>query len=59
MEIINLSNAEFKTLGIKMLKKLIEYWNSIKKTQAEIKFTLSEIKKNLQGTLSGGEVARI
>ena len=59
MEIINLSNAEFKTLGIKMLKKLIEYWNSIKKTQAEIKFTLSEIKKNLQGTISGGEVARI
>ena len=42
-----------------MLKKLIEYWNSIKKTQAEIKFTLSEIKKNLQGTISGGEVARI
>ena len=39
MEISNLSDAEFKTLVIKMLKKLI------KKTQAEMKVTLSEIKK--------------
>ena len=31
-----------------MLKELIEYFNSIKKTQAEMKVTLSEIKKNLQ-----------
>ena len=36
-----------------MLKELIGYFNSIKKTQAEIKFTLSEIKKNLQRTNSG------
>ena len=35
---------------VRMLKELIEYFNSIKKTQAEMKFTLSEIKKNLQGT---------
>ena len=33
---------------ITMLKELIGYCNSIKKTQAEMKVTLSEIKKNLQ-----------
>ena len=33
-----------------MLKELIEYCNNIKNTQAEMKVTLSEIKKNLQGT---------
>ena len=27
-----------------------------KKTQAEMKVTLSEMKENLQGTISGGEV---
>ena len=32
-----------------MLKELIGYFNSIKKSQAEMKVTLSEIKKNLQG----------
>ena len=33
-----------------MLKELTGYFNSIKKTQAEMKFTLiSEINKNLQG----------
>ena len=52
-EITNLSDAEFKTLVIRMLKELIEYFNSMKKTQAEMKVTLSEIKKNLQGTNSG------
>ena len=35
-----------------MLKELIGYFNNIKKTQAEMKFTLSEIKKNLQGIKS-------
>ena len=49
MEISNLSDAEFKTLVIRMLKELIGYFNSIKKTQAEMKFTLSKIKKDLQG----------
>ena len=49
MEISDLSDAKFKTWAIRMLKELIGYFNSIKKTQAEIKFTLSEIKKNLQG----------
>ena len=44
MEIANLSDAEFKTLVIRMFKELIEYGNSIKE---EMKVTLSEIKKNL------------
>ena len=35
MEIKNLSDAELKTLVIRMFKELIEYLNSIKKTQAE------------------------
>ena len=47
MEISNLSNAEFKILLIRMLKELIGYLNSIKKTQAEMKYTLSETKNNL------------
>ena len=36
-----------------MLKELTEYGNKIKKTKEEMKFILSEIKKNLQGTNSG------
>ena len=57
MEISNLSDAEFKTLVIKMLEELIGYCNSIKKTRAEMKGALSEIKKTLQGTNSGGDEA--
>ena len=57
MEISNLPDAEFKTLVIRMLKELTGYFNSIKKTQAEMKITLNEIKKNLQGTNSGGDEA--
>ena len=53
MEISNLPDAEFKTLVIRMLKELIGHFNSIRKTQAEMKVTLSEIKKNLQGINSG------
>ena len=41
-----------------MLKELIGYFNSIKKTQAEIKVTLSETKKNLQGINSGVDEAK-
>ena len=58
MEISNLSDAEFKTLVIRMLRELSEYFNSIKKSQAEMKVTLSEIKKNLQGTNSGADEAK-
>ena len=57
MEISNLSNVEFKTLVIRMLKEIIGYCNSIKKTQAAIKVVLSETKKNPQGTNSGGDEA--
>ena len=39
-----------------MLTELTEYGNNIKK---EMKATLSEIKKNLQGTNSGGDEAEI
>ena len=42
MEITNLSDAEFKTLVIRMLKELTEYGNDIKE---EMKVTLSEIRK--------------
>ena len=56
MEITNrLSGVEFKTLVIRMLKELVECGKSIKKTQAEMKGTLSEIKKNPQGTNSAGK----
>ena len=47
MEISNLSDAEFKTLVIRMLKELSEALNSIKKIQSEMKDTLIEIKNNL------------
>ena len=33
------SDADFKALVIRMLKELIGYFNSIKKTQAEMKVT--------------------
>ena len=45
----NLSDAEFKTLVIRMLNELSEYLNSIKKIQSEKKDTLIEIKNNLEG----------
>ena len=48
MEISNLSDAEFKTLVIKMLKELSEDLNSIKQIQSETKDTLTAIKNNLQ-----------
>ena len=47
MEISNLSDAEFKTLVIRMVKEL-----SIKRIQSEINDTLTEIKDNLQGNNS-------
>ena len=51
MEINNLSDAEFKTLFIRMLKELSEGL-SIKKTQAEMEGILIEINDNLQGNNS-------
>ena len=38
-----------------MPKELIEYGNNIKNTKEEMKVTVSEIKKNQQGTHSGGD----
>ena len=55
MEITNLSDSEFKTLLVRVPKLLTEY-NNIKE---EMKVELNEIKKNLQGTISGGEEAGI
>ena len=54
-EIPNLSDVQFKTLVIRMFQELTGYFNSIKKTQAAMKITLCEIKKNLQGPNSDGK----
>ena len=51
MEISNLSDAEFQTLVVRMLK-ISEDLNSIKEIQLEMKETLVEIKNNLQGNNS-------
>ena len=48
MEISHLSDAEFKTLVFGMLKELSDDLNSTKKIQLETKYTLIEIKNNLQ-----------
>ena len=50
MEISNLSDAEFKTLVVRMLKELSVDLKSIKKIQSETKDTL--IKKKFQGNNS-------
>ena len=55
IEISNLADAEFKILVIRMLKELTGVFNSIRKTQAEMKVTLGGIKKNIQRTNSGGD----
>ena len=57
MEISNLSDAEFKTLVIRMLKELSEDLKSIKKIQSEMKDTLIEINNNLHGNNSRVEEA--
>ena len=57
-ETTNLSDAQFKTLVIRMLQELTGYCNSIKKTQAAMKVVLCEIKKNLQGTNSDKKETR-
>ena len=49
VEISNLSDAEFKTLVIRVLKELGEDFNSIKKIWSEMKDSLLEIKNNLLG----------
>ena len=58
MEISNLSDVEFKTLVIRMLKEISEDFNSIKKIQTETKDTLIEMKNNLQGNNSAVNKAK-
>ena len=43
MEINNLSDAQFKTLVIRMLQELIGYFSAIKKAETEMEVALSEI----------------
>ena len=51
-EIGNLSDAEFKTLVIRILTEIIEYGHKIEK---EVKAIQSEIKENVLGTNSEGK----
>ena len=45
-EIANLSDAEFKTLVIRMITEMVEYGHEI---EEEVKAMQSEIKENIQG----------
>ena len=54
-EIANLSDAEFKTLVIRMLTELVEYGCKI---EEKVKAMKSKIKKNVQGTNSDGKEIR-
>ena len=54
-EIANLSDAQFKTLVIRMLTEMVEYGCKI---DEEVKTLQSEIKKNVQGTNSDGKETR-
>ena len=55
----NLSDAVFKTVVLRMLKKLSEDLSIIKESQSEMKDTLIEIKNNLQGNNSRMDEAKI
>ena len=50
-EIANLSDAQFKTLLIRILTELVEYGLKI---EEKVKAMKSEIKENVQGTNSDG-----
>ena len=56
MEIVNLSDAEFKTLVIRTFRKMIEYGHKIRK---EVKVIKTETKENIQETNNEGKEARI
>ena len=56
-EMANLSDAQFKTLVIRMLTEMIEYRHG-RKTEEEVKAMQSEIKQNVQGTKSEGKETR-
>ena len=54
-DIANLSDAQFKTLVIKMLTELVEYGHKI---EEKVKARKSEIMENVQGTNSDGKETR-
>ena len=54
-KIANLSDAQFKTLVIRMLTELVEYGCKI---EEKVKAMKSEIKENAQGTKSDGKETR-
>ena len=51
-KIVNLSDAQFKTLLIRILTEMVEYGH---KTEEKVKAMQSEIKENVQGTNSDGK----
>ena len=51
-ETANLSDAEIKTLVIRMLTELVEYGRNI---EEKVKAIKSEIKQNIQGTNNEGK----
>ena len=51
-EIANLSDAEFKTLVIRMLTEMVVYGH---KLEEKLKAMQNEIKENIQGTNSDGK----
>ena len=51
-ELANLSDAQFKTLIIRMLTELVDYGCKI---EEKVKAMKSEIKENVQGTNSDGK----
>ena len=51
-EIDNLSDAQFKTLVIRVLTEMVEYGRRI---EGKVKGMKSEIKENVQGTNSEGK----
>ena len=55
-ETANLSDAEFKTLVIRMLADIIKYSHKIK---VEVKAIQNEIKHNIQGINSEGKETRL
>ena len=51
-EIINLSDAQFKILVLRMLTEMVEYGHKI---EEKVKAMQSEVKKNIQETNSEGK----
>ena len=54
-EIANLSDAEFKTLVIRMLTEMVEYGHKI---DENVKAMKGEVKETVQGTNSDGKETR-